>query len=309
MAAWLEVLPGQIEQALLHSGNGHFPKWRAALQSLPALTTDAVDFKTAAVRIGEPAAVDAQQRDRIEHVLRVLMPWRKGPFDVYGIAIDTEWRSDWKWNRLIEHIQPLPGRTVLDIGCGNGYHVFRMLGAGARWVLGVDPYLLYVMQYHAIRHFLPACAGFVAPLGIEALPFAQLKFDTIFSMGVLYHRRSPMDHLLQMHAALDNDRGELVLETIVVDGPEGHVLVPRGRYAKMRNVWFLPSCLTLERWLERCGYKNIQLIHKSWTTSSEQRATDWMTFESLRDFLYPLDKRLTCEGYPAPQRAVFTASV
>lgn len=309
MQRWLDVLPQQVAQALLHSGNGHFPLWRDAIAAMPQVPASAVDFSAAVVRIGQPEDVDADRRLLIEQGLRQLMPWRKGPFEVHGIAVDTEWRSDWKWSRLIKHIQSLHDRTVLDIGSGNGYHVLRMLGAGARWVMGVDPYLLYVMQYHALRYFMQGCAGFVVPLGLEALPFKQLRFDTLFSMGVLYHRRSPLDHLLEMRDALDKDRGELVLETLVVDGPAGHALMPQGRYAKMRNVWFIPSCLTLERWLQRCGYKNIRLVDVSTTTIQEQRATDWMSFESLSDFLNPEDRQRTCEGYPAPTRAIFTASV
>ena len=56
-------------------------------------------------------------------------------------------------------------------------------------------------------------------------------------MGVLYHRRSPIDHLLELKGCLQTG-GELVLETLVIDGGLGEVLVPENRYAKMRNVWF-----------------------------------------------------------------------
>ena len=30
---------------------------------------------------------------QIEKVARELKPWRKGPFDIFGLFIDTEWRS------------------------------------------------------------------------------------------------------------------------------------------------------------------------------------------------------------------------
>ena len=79
-------------------------------------------------------------------------------------------------------------------------------------------------------------------------------FDTVFSMGVLYHRRSPFHHLAELKNCLKPD-GELVLETLVIDGKRGEVLVPERRYSKMHNVWFLPSCLTLESWLKRSGLK------------------------------------------------------
>lgn len=309
MSDWLRTLPQQVEQALYHSNNGNFPKWNAALEALPEIAPSSVEFDADTVRIGEANDTDHETRSLIETQLREMMPWRKGPFRIHDIYIDTEWHSDWKWNRLVSEIKPLQGRTVLDIGCGNGYHLWRMLGAGARWVLGVDPYLLYVMQFHAIRHFAGEQPVFVAPLGIEDLPFSKLAFDTVFSMGVLYHRRSPMDHLIELREALNQGDGEVVLETLVIDGGQNDVLVPKGRYAKMRNVWFIPSCLMLERWLIRCGFKNVRLVDTNQTSVEEQRATSWMTFESLSDYLDPKDASKTVEGYPAPLRAVFTATL
>lgn len=307
MRAWLDTLPKQVEVFFSQPNNGNFVHWQSAVSDLPEIPRGSVDFNSDIVRAGDSATIDLDTRQRITTQLQALRPWRKGPFELYGVYIDSEWCSNQKWSRLEAHIQPLTGRKVLDIGCGNGYFGYRMLGAGASWVLGIDPYLLYVMQHFALRHFLPEQPAFIAPIGIESVPFAQLDFDTIFSMGILYHRRSPFDHLLEIRTALNPDIGELVLETIVVDGPEGYSLVPKDRYAKMRNVWFIPSCLTLESWLKRCGYRDIRKISVTRTDLDEQRATAWMTFESLADFLDPLDPTRTCEGYPAPQRAIFLA--
>jgi len=125
-------------------------------------------------------------------------------------------------------------------------------------------------------------------------------------MGVLYHRRSPLDHLYELRACLRSG-GELVLETLVIEGEEGTVLMPEGRYAKMRNVWFFPSIATMELWLRRCDFKDVRCVDVSTTSLDEQRATQWMTFESLADFLDPDDRTKTIEGHPAPMRAVFTA--
>ena len=134
---------------------------------------------------------------------------------------------------------------MLDVGCGNGYHCWRMLGAGARAVIGIDPTLLSVMQFQAIQRLTGNANIFVLPLGIEDMPYGLKAFDTVFSMGVLYHRRSPIDHLLELRDSL-RPGGELVLETLVIDGKLGDTLVPQQRYAKMRNVWFIPSCETLD---------------------------------------------------------------
>jgi tRNA (mo5U34)-methyltransferase len=127
-------------------------------------------------------------------------------------------------------------------------------------------------------------------------------------MGVLYHRRSPIDHLMKLKGCL-RPGGELVLETLVIDGEEGDTLMPEGRYAKMRNVWFLPSCKTLISWMNRCGFKNCRVIDLNTTSLEEQRSTEWMEFHSLKDFLNPENTALTCEGLPAPKRAIILANV
>jgi tRNA (mo5U34)-methyltransferase len=259
------------------------------------------------VQIGLASDLSAEQQAQLKADLMMFHPWRKGPYDLFGIHVDTEWRSDWKWERLKDHISPLKYRTVLDVGCGNGYHCWRMLGAGAKRVIGIDPTLISVMQFHLIKKMYGESAPIdVLPVGIEQLPFGMKAFDTVFSMGVLYHRRSPIDHLLELREALKSG-GELVLETLVIEGGLGGTLLPKDRYAKMRNVWFLPSCETLISWLERCGFKNIRLVNVCKTTIEEQRTTEWMTFYSLPNFLDPHNPDLTCEGLPAPMRAIVIA--
>lgn len=305
LEAWGDTLPVMIEQRLNRDRHGDYEKWLAALQSLPPLSAETIDLLDS---VTVTSSGGEETRRHLEQALRQLHPWRKGPFFIHGIHIDTEWRSDWKWARLKNHITPLTGRTVLDVGCGSGYHCWRMAGMGAALVIGIDPTLLYVMQYFAIRHFLgeQGKGVYVLPLGIEDLPPRLEGFDTLFSMGVLYHRRSPLDHLLELHAAL-RPGGELVLETLVIDGPLGETLMPEGRYAKMRNVWFIPSPATLELWLRRCGFKNIRTVDISVTSIEEQRSSGWMQFESLQQFLMPDDLSRTCEGYPAPRRAIIVA--
>ncbi len=191
--------------------------------------------------------------------------------------------------------------------CGNGYHCWRMAGAGADLVIGIDPTQLFLAQFLAVRHFLGKSYPIhLLPLGIEQLPANLQAFDTVFSMGILYHRRSPIDHLYELKGCL-HQGGELVLETLVIEGEEGEVLVPNGRYAKMRNVWFIPTPATLCGWLRRCGFRNVRLVDVTATTVEEQRRTEWMQFESLSDYLDPANPQLTIEGHPAPQRAIILA--
>lgn len=303
---WLETLPAILGQWQREHNHGTLPKWEKVLNKLHYPAPDSLDLKKS-VTIGSGNQLSSGEQEKLENLLRIFQPWRKGPFSVHGIEIDTEWRSDWKWQRVLPHLSPLNNRTILDVGCGSGYHMWRMLGEGAKHVVGIDPASLFLCQFEAIKRL----AGqqhpiHLLPLGIEELPPLD-AFDTVFSMGVLYHRRSPIDHLLQLRDQLRTG-GELVLETLVIDGDENTVLVPGDRYGKMNNVWFLPSAAALEAWLKKADFINVRCVDIDVTSLAEQRSTDWMPNESLVDYLDPTNIDLTIEGHPAPKRATFIAT-
>lgn len=304
---WGEKLPLQLEKRMERLYHGDFGRWQHIYQDLPKVCSDSFSLTEDAVSIGSPEQLPEATAKSLEQSLRALQPWRKGPYSVFGIDIDTEWRSDWKWNRVLPHLKSLQQRRILDVGCGNGYHCWRMAGEGASLVVGIDPNLLFLTQFSVIKRLM--CNPpevHLLPLGVESLPSDLQAFDTVFSMGVLYHRRSPIEHLLQLRGALRRG-GELVLETLVIEGGEDSVLIPRGRYAKMRNVWFIPSVKALSVWLQRSGFSEIHVADSTQTTTMEQRATGWMSFESLADFLDPDNRNFTVEGYPAPCRATLIA--
>lgn len=298
-AAYERALIKNVER-LRH---GDAPGWLHAVERLPDIGASRV------VLDGDPVSANAEIDDataqQLADNLRLLSPWRKGPFRIATTDIDTEWRSNLKWHRIADAMAPLDGRSVLDIGGGNGYFSWRCAGRGARAVLNVDPTLLFYAQYLAINRYLACRQTAMLPLAFEALP-QVMAFDTVLSMGVLYHRRSPLEHLERIGRHL-RPGGELVLETLVVDGDETTLLVPAGRYAGMRNVWFLPSVDMLKIWLARVGYENIRCVDESVTTTGEQRPTEWMTFHSLANALDLADRSRTVEGHPAPRRAVVIA--
>ncbi len=291
-----------IEQA----AHGHFDQWSAIIDELPDVLPCSMNLNAAAVKIGQAGDIDDKTRDIFKSLLMRFHPWRKGPFNLFGIEIDTEWRSDLKWERLLPYISPLAGRRVLDVGCGNGYHCLRAAGAGASIVVGVEPYLLSVMQFQVINKYLRLDNVSVLPFGVEDIPLRCGCFDTVFSMGLLYHRRDPLEHINSLRGFMAAG-GELVLETLVVEDEGKLVLTPRDRYAKMRNVWNIPSPLKLIEWLNEAGFEDARIVDVCPTTSAEQRKTSWMTYESLDDFLDPNDKTRTVEGYPAPVRAIAVA--
>jgi len=309
---WGKQLDDIVNTGLNKKRFGDLSHWLEVLEKLPTVHSDYYDFKTQ-VRIGNKEDTDLQLKNTIRELLQELIPWRKGPIEIHGTRIDTEWRSDWKWQRLLPHIDNLSGRLVLDVGCGNGYHCWRMLGEGASRVIGVDPSPLFIMQFLASKHFANNYSSSgnpppvdIIPSTLDGLALPLPVFDSVFSMGVLYHRPSPIDHLKQLKSLL-KPGGQLILETLVIRGELGEVLVPEKRYAMMNNVWFIPSPLTLISWLKKLGFKNPRIVDINQTSTEEQRKTDWMRFHSLNDFLDPNNKELTREGHPAPVRATILA--
>lgn len=318
---WDEVLTTARERVARH---GDLARWQASIAALPELGTAVVEMGKA-VR-ADPAlgtVPTAAGQQALEAALKGLHPWRKGPFELFGVRIDSEWRSDWKWERIAAALGNLEGQQVLDVGCGNGYFGWRLLGAGAGGVLGVDPTVLFFMQHLALCRYLgtalanpnPAqSANFLLPIPFEILP--AYPFDLVLSMGVVYHRPEPLAHV---QALFDNTRpgGRVLLESLVVE--EGPDLAPaaadtsgrgrsgRGRYARMRNVHTVPTLETMAGWLSAAGFADVTTVDVSRTSTDEQRATDWMTFESLAQCLHPEDPGKTVEGYPAPVRAAMLA--
>lgn len=245
--------------------------------------------------------------ERLQQQLLNLHPWRKGPLELGGVRIDTEWRSDWKWERLKPHLD-LDDQRILDIGCGNGYFGLRMLAAGAKLVIGIDPTLVFIMQWLAMQKLCPGLNNFVLPLGIEHLPANTAGFDSVFSMGVLYHRHNPVEHL-ELLKKLTLPGGQIVLETLILEGETQKILKPSGRYARMRNVHAIPTLTVLQDWLGQAGLSEAMVLDVSKTTIDEQRTTDWMTFESLRECLDVKNPSVTVEGHPAPIRAALLVAV
>jgi tRNA (mo5U34)-methyltransferase len=281
--------------------NGNIPKWTIALDELKAIPKGEIELNEPYIRIDQNSADPIL----LERALKRLLPWRKGPFIFNNLKLESEWQGDLKWKRLQKHITPLKNRRVLDVGAGNGYFTLRMAMEGAKKALGIEPFLLFNYQYAAIKSLVNKdINAMLLPIRLEEMPKLSI-FDSVFSMGVLYHQRSHMEHLLQLKDMMAPG-AELILETLVVEGPNGYSLIPDGRYAQMRNVHCLPSVETLKSWLVDTKFENIRVIDISKTSSKEQRRTEWIgdNAASLEDFLDPSDSSLTKEGYPAPTRVI-----
>lgn len=305
LADFASQINGRLAKNLRAGAHGKLAEWQEILGNLPQIPLASVDLNHATIRAVAKSA-SSESRANLRSLLLELVPWRKGPFEICGVMIDSEWQSSRKWDRVSRHISPLRNRLVLDVGCGNGYYALRMGGQKARLVLGIEPTLQYVAQFQAIQHYVRQPAVHVLPLRLADLPPTSHSFDTTFSMGVLYHQRDPQEHLRQLRDSL-REGGELILETLVLPGDTLKATTPDERYARMRNVWHLPTLPLLRNWLAEAGFIECRVADSNVTSTEEQRTTEWMPFESLQEALDPLRPELTVEGLPRPCRATLIA--
>ena len=251
------------------------------------------------VSIGQSDDLTKSQKDTILDTAKALIPWRKGPFKIFDLEIDSEWQSNIKYNLIRPHFN-LKDKIVADIGCNNGYYMFRMLEDKPKRLIGFDPSPLTMLQFEFINHFAKTNIVY-EKLGVEHLGIYNHKFDFIFMLGVLYHRPDPVGTLKLLRNALNKD-GEVLIDTFMIDGEEEVALTPNKRYSKIPNIYFVPTIPALKNWLSRAGFIDLEVIAVTQTSSEEQRKTKWSFDQSLDDFLDPNDNTKTVEGYPAPKR-------
>ncbi len=288
------------------SNNRKGVKFRKLLDELELYETSFTEFSGDVVKIGKSRELSEETRSKMRDTLLGFLPWRKGPFEIFGIRIKSEWQSNLKWDRLKSHIAPLHRRHILDIGSSSGYYMFRMLEQNPGFVLGIEPYINFFYQFRALNGLAKHERILTLPFRFEEMAGIKKKFNTVFCMGILYHRKSPIEFLEQIKACMARN-GELVLETLILEGHGETCLYPLGRYAKMLNVYFIPTISVLKAWLKKAGFRNISCVDITRTTVEEQSTNEWVTTESLADFLDPKDSTKTIEGYPGPVRAMVIA--
>ncbi|MCK4974817.1 MAG: tRNA 5-methoxyuridine(34)/uridine 5-oxyacetic acid(34) synthase CmoB, partial [Sulfurimonas sp.] len=260
---------------------------------------EAIEDGTWNVELSDVVKISGRAPQNIREVAKLMMPWRKGPFKLFDTYIDAEWKSNIKYNLLRKHFS-LKDKRVADIGCNNGYYLFRMQEDEPKLLVGFDPSPLYKTQFDFINHFVKSEIVYEL-LGVEHLEFYEEKFDTIFCLGVLYHRSDPVAMLKSLYKGLDKE-GEVILDTFYIEGDDEMCLCPESSYSKIPNIYFVPTIKALQNWCLRAGFSAFEVLETSITEADEQRKTEWIEGQSLEDFLDPEDKTKTVEGYPAPAR-------
>nr|WP_139897108.1 tRNA 5-methoxyuridine(34)/uridine 5-oxyacetic acid(34) synthase CmoB [Campylobacter jejuni] len=236
-------------------------------------------------------STNSQAKDEILAIAKELKPWRKGPFKIDDLFIDTEWQSFIKFNILKPFMNEISQKCVADIGCNNGYYMFKMLEFNPAKLIGFDPSIKYRLQFELINALAKTPIKYEL-LGVEDLPSYGLKFDVIFCLGVIYHRSDPIKMLKDLKAGL-NKNGVVFLDTMYIEDEREIALVPNKTYSKIPNIYFVPSISALKNWCERAGFKEFEVLATKKTDENEQRKTEWIDSFSLENFLDPKDKNLT----------------
>jgi len=283
--------------------NKNAEKYKNAIGEIPDIHGDILNLNSDAVEISSSREISTEEYQKIKKVSEMLIPWRKGPFKLFGMDLDSEWRSNLKWDRLNNYLPNLEGKTILDIGANNGYYMFKLAAYNPKLVLGIDPVIHNYAQFNFLQKLANIPSLRFELLGIEHLKFFKEYFDVIFSMGIIYHHRNPIEQLQDIRNAL-RPSGTVILESIGIPGEDPVALFPSGPYAKMNNVWFIPTISCMINWAHKAKFKNIEIVSSSKMTLEEQRNTPWCPrpFQSLEDFLDTEDRNKTVEGHPAPMR-------
>ncbi len=291
----------KTRQEWVNQNKKGFLRYRTPCEHLQKFTARHIDCSTHCVTIGQPDEISSSEQKEIKGSLKSFMPWRKGPFSVFGIDIDAEWRSERKWQRIIPILPDLKVKIIADIGCNNGYYMFRMAASEPQLVLGLEPSVQHYYSFKALNEMAGLTQLDIDLLGVEHLQYFESCFDVIFLLGIIYHRPSPIDTLRDIYTALQPG-GTLILESQAIPGEEPVALFPDKTYAKVPGTYFVPTGSCLCNWMRKAGFEDVSFFFSHPMTSDEQRRTDWMQFESYADFIDTDNPLITVEGYPAPHR-------
>jgi len=114
--------------------------------------------------------------------------------------LDSVFRKD-MYDRFvftIKHCEPIPDRTFLDIGCGNGLYSIELAQKGARKVLGLDisEVMIDLCKEATEQKNLRDRCEFIQT---DLLAYhGQEKFDVSFAIGLFDYIRDPLPVLRKM---------------------------------------------------------------------------------------------------------------
>ena len=282
-------------------GDERWKRWREGAAGVEGIRASRLSIEGDRVRFGSAEDLNEEEAERVGESLKAFLPWKKGPYEIFGHAIDSEWRSDIKWQRILPYLGEVKDTVVADIGCHNGYYMYHLRALGAKNVIGFEPMPINYFNHQLMQNIYPTPEISLELFGVEHVDLFPESFDLILCMGILYHHTDPIGLLRKMRIAL-KPKGRIMIDCQGISGDDCISLTPTNRYAGATGVWFLPTMSCLQNWIRRAGFSQQIPFYSAPLDSHEQRATPWANVKSLKDFLNPEDKTHTIEGHPAPWR-------
>src|SRR5687768_15701603 len=143
-----------------------------------------------------------------EWVLGLLSSGPSGGTEPYSVLFDSE-KAVGVVNRVFPGFtSSLPGKTVLDLGCGEGHQCAAFALLGARHVVGIDPTPAQNRTAAALIEKLQLTGRVTICPRLEDAPLS--RFDIVFSQDSMEHFTDPGGALAQMKGALE-PRGRIFL--------------------------------------------------------------------------------------------------
>lgn len=276
-------------------------RFRFILSLLSHIGEQSLDVLGPEVKIGHKTKLKRTDLIDLQYCLRAFIPWKKGPYSFFGQRINSEWNSYLKWQKIKPFLGDIEGKTVADLGCHNGYFMFKMLALKPELVIGFDPVIKLFYNFQFMQSLIRTRRLVFEPLGIEHIKYFRGFFDRILCLGLLYHLKDPVSSLQEIHQSLRSG-GKIIVDCQGIPGDGSYALFPAKKYAGASGVWFVPTKECVIHWMKRAQFKKIHCFYDETLQSHEQRASTWAPISSLKDYLNPKDLTKTIEGYPAPRR-------
>jgi tRNA (cmo5U34)-methyltransferase len=199
----------------------------SSILSIPPIKSKKLIVNSPVLCIGEAEELTSEQNMIWYDCACQLKPWKKGPLNLFGLEIDTEWRSDLKWARIQPHLPSLKDKVVCDLGCGNGYFMYRMLEYKPKMVIGIDPNLHALIEFNIFQRFSGVDNLFFEFLRADCLALFSNIFDVVFCLGVLYHTQDPIGMLQNIwHAMKSGGVSNSFISTTITSGHRKHIIDP-----------------------------------------------------------------------------------
>lgn len=146
----------------------------------------------------------------------------------------------------------LTGKTVLDIGCSDGFYSFECEKRGAAKVIAVDdPKINASRGFHVAKNILRSQVEFIPINLFDINPKEFGKFDIVLALGLIYHLKS---FYIGLEIIKELTKELVIIQSRIDRGNDliVNVTVPLNKHD---HITWIPSLPTLSLVMEDIGFK------------------------------------------------------